>query len=374
MYIYIYIYIFLVFPKGKRRPPLNWNFGATKIEGPISHVYLVVYGRLTAEDPAVAIGAAQRDEENSVFFQSDIDRALQLSLSIEDLSADKKEEGNESNNKVADAPSSYGKRKSQQTFTATKDNEGEEQDAGISISVDVRPPCLSYRKLKKKEDFATPNFIPQKDNEGAQQDADTNISVDVCLPCISYRKKKKKEDSATANCADCSSSRKNQKKDASSDEEENSSNLGSSLSSQEEDEDLDLLTVGLEADMRWKTLEDEEMERIESLAQYLREDPLCPPPLSFDARVLKQEGLNLPLVHCAFKGCSWTSDTRPCLRAVTDAEFLPLVTQQGLWRNLPCRKQREDGISGCCGEKTCLRQHIIDEHISPLTESCGLDR
>ena len=114
--------------------------------------------------------------------------------------------------------------------------------------------------------------------------------------------------------------------------------------------------------MKWKTLEDLELERIESLAQHLREDPLCPPPLSFDVELLKQEGLNLPLVHCAFKGCSWTSDSRPCLRAVAESESLPLVTKQRLWMSLPCRKQGGDGIYGCCGEETCLKQHIVFHH------------
>ena len=125
--------------------------------------------------------------------------------------------------------------------------------------------------------------------------------------------------------------------------------------------------------MKWKTLEDLEMERIERLAQHLREDPLCPPPLNICSSLLKQEGLNLPLVHCAFKGCSWISDRRPCLRAVTESESLPIVTQQGLWQGLPCRKEIGDDIYGCCGEKACLKQHIVDEHIAPLGESCGLD-
>ena len=113
------------------------------------------FSRVSVEDDNIVLLenlalAAQRDEESSVLFQSDIDRVLQLSLSIEDLSADKKEEGNQSNNKVADALPSNGKRKSQQMFTAQKDNEIEQQDADSSISVDVRPPCLAYRNLKEE--------------------------------------------------------------------------------------------------------------------------------------------------------------------------------------------------------------------------------
>ena len=108
-------------------------------------------------------------------------------------------------------------------------------------------------------------------NEGEQKDSATSIPSAICVPCVPLGKKKKKEHSDKATCGACPSSGKNKIKDASSDEEESSSNFGSSVSSQEADEDLDLLTVGLEADMKWKTLEDLELERIESLAQHLRE-------------------------------------------------------------------------------------------------------
>ena len=39
------------------------------------------------------------------------------------------------------------------------------------------------------------------------------------------------------------------------------------LENQEEDEELDLLVIELEANIKWKTLEELKMERIESLAQ-----------------------------------------------------------------------------------------------------------
>ena len=117
-----------------------------------------------------------------------------------------------------------------------------------------------------------------------------------------------------------------------------------------------------------------ELDRIESLAQYLRENPLFPPPLNFGAEILKQEGLNLPLVHCAFKGCSWISDARPCLRASTDSRSSTVVTEKGLWTNLACRRETSDGIYGCCGEKTCLQQHIVDEHIDLLIDTCGMEQ
>ena len=185
------------------------------------------------------------------------------------------------------------------------------------------------------------------------------------------QKRKKKENFEKASCGACPPFGKHKRIETSSDEEESSSNLASSISSQEEDEDLDLLTVGVEANMKWRTLEDAEMDRIERLAQHLREDPLCPPPLDFGTDLLKQEGLNLPLVHCAFKGCSWISDTRPCLRASTDSRSSTVVTEKGQWTSLACRREMDNGIYGCCGEKTCLKQHIVDEHSGPLIDTCS---
>ena len=94
------------------------------------------------------------------------------------------------------------------------------------------------------------------------------------------------------------------------------SDLNSELSDHAEDEDL--LAVQVDPNKTWVTSEDRDLERIERLAHCLRCDPLLPPPLrgkhsskSFTA----VEGLNFPLVHCAFTGCSWVSDILPCNRS-----------------------------------------------------------
>ena len=59
----------------------------------------------------------------------------------------------------------------------------------------------------------------------------------------------------------------------------NSSDFNSEISVQEEDADEDILTVRVDPEKTWITLEDEDIERIERLAQCIRCDPLLPPPL-----------------------------------------------------------------------------------------------
>ena len=414
--------------KGSRGTILDRKIEARKLRVFMLHVYLAVYGSVSEANPAVPIGAEAEQDLTAVeveegypwTFDSDLDQALQLSLvetgissashssdqqprtctgdlnffalqmetlpfsqasiapmdlsKSSNVSEDNKDEENRSSNNGVDGGPSSGKRKTQ--------DEGDVEDLGSNIPTVVCPPCVAYPRKKKKDAFtATSAACPSSSktqDESNVEDLGSNNPTTVCPPCVAYPRKKKK-DAFAATCAACPPSSKNkkkksQKKDVSSDEEDSVTSFGSSVSSQKEDEDLDLLTIGLEADMKWKTLEDVEMERIESLAQSLREDPLCPPPLNFGAELLKQEGLNLPLVHCAFKGCSWISESRPCLRTSTGAKALPIVTQQGLWTTIACRKQREDSIYGCCGEKTCLKQHIVDEHIDSLIESCGLEQ
>ena len=447
----------------------------------ISHVYLVVYGTVSHSEPAIAIDAeaeqslsrvlvgednialfqnlalaAQSDEEATALFESDIDRALQLSLAETGRSYSSHDsvsrwdenpfllvetEINSSSRPALENVADIVAADSSRICNLRNANEVEESEADTNVFT-PRPPatcgghqisftsqnetvassqfipgrrkCLarpmSYTKERKAQFIEAVNSIKSSSfpedntdeehrnkkndsesrvdfgkrksqatftfgdcNEGEEQESVANISKDIRNPCVPLRKKKKKPDSATFTCADCPSSRQNKKKDESSDEEESASNFASSVSSQEEDEDLDVLTIGLEAGMTWKTLEDLELDRIERLAQHLREDPLCPPPLSFGAELLKQEGLNLPLVHCAFKGCSWISDARPCLRVATQEKSFRIVTEEGLWTKLACRNQREDGIFGCCGDKSCLKQHIVDDHSAPLIDTCGME-
>ena len=114
-----------------------------------------------------------------------------------------------------------------------------------------------------------------------------------------------------------------------------------------------------------------ELRRIDKLATYLRKDPLLPSPPANSESLLNCEGLNFPLVHCAFENCEWVSDSRPCLRCTTDDHTWQEHVAGGMWCGLRCREDHRQGILGCCGLKTCLKQHIVDCHSDALLESCG---
>ena len=131
------------------------------------------------------------------------------------------------------------------------------------------------------------------------------------------------------------------------------------------------MTIGVEKDKTWLTMEDAELRRIERLSTYLRKDPLLPLPPANSEKLLKLEGLNLPLVHCAFENCGWVSDSRPCLRCIPDDDTQATQVAAGMWRVLPGREQSGHGILGCCGRDTCLKQHIVNCHSEALMESCG---
>ena len=125
--------------------------------------------------------------------------------------------------------------------------------------------------------------------------------------------------------------------------------------------------------MTWQTLEDLEIQRIERLAQYIREDPLWPPQPSYGMELMLQEGLNLPLVHCVFRGCTWTSDSRPCLRAYSSLAESSFFTVGGVWQKLDYKERNEESLYYCCRKPTCLKQHIVEHHSKLFIESCGLE-
>ena len=154
-------------------------------------------------------------------------------------------------------------------------------------------------------------------------------------------------------------------------DEDSASDLDSNLSEQADDEDPDLLTIGVEADRTWLTIEDMELRRISKLATHLRKDPLLPSPPANCESLLQCEGLNFPLVHCAFENCAWVSDSPPCLRCTVDENAWPRHVAGGMWCELRGREQHRHGILGCCGQETCLKHHIVACHSDALRESCG---
>ena len=153
--------------------------------------------------------------------------------------------------------------------------------------------------------------------------------------------------------------------------DDSSSDLDSNISQQADDEDPDLLTIGVEREKTWITMEDIELKRIQKLAAYLRNEPLLPSPPANCESLLHCEGLNFPLVHCAFENCEWISDSRPCLRCTVDENAWKRHVARGMWCELRGREHHRHGIIGCCGLETCLKQHIVDCHSDALLESFG---
>ena len=82
-----------------------------------------------------------------------------------------------------------------------------------------------------------------------------------------------------------------------------------------EDEDAeDALLVVVDPQKQWTTMEDRAGSSIVLLAAQLRDHPLLPPYLSNPHNSFPDVDtcMAFPRAHCAFKGCPWTSDTKPC--------------------------------------------------------------
>ena len=123
----------------------------------------------------------------------------------------------------------------------------------------------------------------------------------------------------------------------------------------------DALLVVVEPQKHWTTMEDRSGSSIVLLAKELRDHPLLPPCLENPVNSFEAVDLCIafPLSHCAFKACSWTSDAIQCQpRSCNDDVW---AVCNGTWyRHL--RRVEASGIYGCCGEPTCLREHVIQSH------------
>ena len=64
-----------------------------------------------------------------------------------------------------------------------------------------------------------------------------------------------------------------------------------------------------------------------------------------------------PRAHCAFKGCS---DTMPCQPRSCHEDVWAVCG--GSWYRHLRRVEARPGIFGCCGDSTCLREHLIKNH------------
>ena len=81
-----------------------------------------------------------------------------------------------------------------------------------------------------------------------------------------------------------------------------------------------------------------------------------------------ESGISLPMCHCAFKNCTWTSTTLPCeARSLTKDSFR---AYESVWVQHSKRVGASASLIGCCGDSTCLREHIVQCHADELCETC----
>ena len=80
----------------------------------------------------------------------------------------------------------------------------------------------------------------------------------------------------------------------------------------EESDGFDPDDARVDPDKVFTTREDLDLAIVANLKQYLRAHPLMPcDPLDHTVGYLRpQTGIRLPLLHCAFRGCTWTKDYR----------------------------------------------------------------
>ena len=120
--------------------------------------------------------------------------------------------------------------------------------------------------------------------------------------------------------------------------------------------------------------EDENKEAVERLALKLRDRPLLPPDPSDPQQNWPEasSGIKFATCHCAFKGCSWTSQRRPCdYRKPHHSHW---HAHEGMWKEVSSRKQMSHTGFGCCEDPACLKSHITEHHLAELIDTCGAER
>ena len=158
-------------------------------------------------------------------------------------------------------------------------------------------------------------------------------------------------------------------------EDEGRESLSAASTLSDLDEEDIMTSVCVEAGGKtWQTRGDEDEAAIATLALCLRARPLLPPhPDNAEESWLDcAGGVKFPLSHCAFRGCVWASQRRPCeQRSVTTTL---LTSQQARWVDLPPAPWRPSGVYGCCGDQSCLKEHLVEAHLPELISACGRDR
>ena len=130
----------------------------------------------------------------------------------------------------------------------------------------------------------------------------------------------------------------------------------------EEDDAEDALVVVVDPQKQWTTMEEWTGSSTVVLAEQLRDHPLLPPCLSNPDNSFPDVDTchAFPRAHCAFKGCPWTSESKQC-QPRSCHEDVWAVSDASWYKHLR-RVQTRRGIFGCCGQSTCVREHIVQVH------------
>ena len=128
--------------------------------------------------------------------------------------------------------------------------------------------------------------------------------------------------SAEKNAPSTKTAVKNQGSEAASQESNSNTESEKSSSNEESDgasdclsnmsEDFSMFEIAAAQDMPWITIEDRDAQIAGVIRDQLREHPLCPPCLQDPTSSWRdmQSGIQVPQLHCAFKGCLFTSPLR----------------------------------------------------------------
>ena len=94
----------------------------------------------------------------------------------------------------------------------------------------------------------------------------------------------------------------------------------------------------------------------------MRQKPLLPPdPCNAEESWTDiSRGIALPVCHCAFTGCTWTSNRSPCGNRRQKTSVW--VGFDGVWEKHAPSASISNGVVACCGDPTCLREHLAQVH------------
>ena len=80
-------------------------------------------------------------------------------------------------------------------------------------------------------------------------------------------------------------------------------------------------------------------------------------------------GIAMPVCHCAFRGCGWTSQRSPCPGGDPTQDSWQCSESQ--WLGAPKNPRVGEADYVCCNEEDCLREHVLREHRGALEEVLG---